>query len=102
MTIQTSNEHQRAFSDSEMDQRVVWDDYQRADLDGDLEEYLVETYDPITYVDEDESDEPEEEEIYSVEEKAAEAVGVEDAAEEDSVDERSANTEVVGDDGRDD
>lgn len=84
MTIQTSNENQRAFSDSEMDERVVWDDFQRADLDDDLETYLVETYDSITYVEDgDEIDESEAEEVYSVEEKAAEAVGEEEEDEDD-------------------
>lgn len=89
MTIETSNENQRAFRDSEMDERVVWDDFQMADLDDGLEEYLVETYDSIVYVDEGDrpeddaasaaesegEDEDENEDAFTVESRAAEAVG---------------------------
>ena len=51
MTIETSNEHQRAFSDQQMAERVEWDDNQQAALDADLEQYLVDTYAAIRFVD---------------------------------------------------
>lgn len=129
MTIETSNEHQRAFSDSQMDERVVWDDNQRADLDDDLEKYLVEAYDVISFVDEDAIDETVDggideergEDDTTVEERAASAVedleqedsdesgGDEDLSSESEAEvegqeeyEYDVDTEVVGDDGKDD
>ena len=91
MTIKTSNENQRAFRDSEMDERVVWDDFQMADLSDDLEEYLVETYDSIVYVDE--GDRPEDDETDA--ESEAEATSAPENEDESTVESRAA--EAVGD-----
>ncbi|ELY91474.1 hypothetical protein C484_10616 [Natrialba taiwanensis DSM 12281] len=53
--IQTENEHQVAFSDAEMDETVEWSDNHTANVSAELEEYLIEAYDSISSVDEDET-----------------------------------------------